>query len=285
MTDRPSNPWISRLKDWAETEPNIRLALLVGSQVRMEAPADRYSDIDLALFVRDPGPILRDENWIGNLGPYWTSHLESTPIGDVQERRVLFRDGQDIDFAVFPLGVLAGILTNPQGIAVLRRGFRPLVNKDSFQVSAPSSEPAPVRPSPDEISNLVNDFWFHLTWTAKKLLRGELLSASEGTNGYLRALLVRMVRWHALVRGPKGQDLWHGTRFFEKWADPRVIRAFPETVARYDAQSIVAALRANRAMFSWLSDEIGEALSCPFPIRDRDGLSAYLDTLLSRVGP
>jgi len=285
MTDLPSRTWIARLQAWAEEETNIRLALLVGSQARTEAPADPYSDIDLALFVRDPELLLRDESWIGKLGPFWTSHLESTPIGSVQERRILFRDGQDIDFAVFPVEALAGVVRDAQGIEVLRRGFRPLVNKDSVDLKTPSKETTPVPPSAAEFSNLVNDFWFHLIWTAKKLGRGELLVASEATNGYLRALLVRMVRWHALLKGARQRDLWHGARFFEKWADPRVIRDFPETVARYEAPSLVSALRANRTLFCWLSDEVGESLSCPSPIRDRDGLSTYLDHLLSRIGP
>ncbi|MGD0588414.1 MAG: aminoglycoside 6-adenylyltransferase [Thermoplasmata archaeon] len=285
MMSPPSALWILRLQDWAEKEPNIRLALLVGSQARTQLPADPYSDIDIALFVRDPVRILRDEEWIGDLGPYWTSHVEATPIGSVQERRVLFHDGQDIDFAVFPVQSLMGLLSDAQGASVLRRGFRALVNKDSAELSVPSAEPPPVPPSSLDFSNLVNDFWFHLVWTAKKLRRGELLVASEATNGYLRALLVRTVRWHALVRGSPGRDLWHGARFFESWADPRVIRDFPETVAQYDTRSIAKALSASRTMFCWLSDELSESLSFTPPIRDRASLSSYLDGLLGNARP
>jgi aminoglycoside 6-adenylyltransferase len=235
MTDGRSKQWIDRVQGWAEKEPNVRLALLVGSQARPDTPADPYSDIDLALFVRDPESILREESWIRALGPYWTSHLEGTPIGSVQERRVLFRDGQDIDFAVFPVAILSALLTDSQGAAVLRRGFRPLVNKDSGDLRAPTGEPRAVLPTAVEFTNLVNDYWFHLVWSAKKLRRGELLTALEATNGYLQALLIRTVRWHALALGPSPRDVWHGTRFFEKWADPRVLRGFPETVAKYES--------------------------------------------------
>lgn len=203
----------------------------------------------------------------------------------MQERRVLFHDGQDIDFAVFPIQILTGLLADAQGASVLRRGFRALVNKDSTELRVPGAEPPPAPPSSVDFSNLVNDFWFHLVWTAKKLRRGELLVASEATNGYLRALLVRTVRWHALVRGSPGRDLWHGARFFESWADPRVIRDFPSTVARYDAGSIANALSANRTMFCWLSDELSESLSVGPPIRDRASLSNYLDGLLGNTRP
>jgi aminoglycoside 6-adenylyltransferase len=277
-------PWVLRLQRWAESDPNIRLAILVGSQARTETPADQFSDIDLALFARDPDRLLRDESWIAGLGSYWTSHLEPNGLDSGEERRVLFEDGQDVDFAVFPVESLRLMITDVRAAAVLRRGFRPLVNKDSVDLVVPRGDSPPVPPSLSEFSNLVNDYWFHLVWTAKKLRRGEVLAALEATNGYLGVLLVRAVRWHALARNPSGPDVWHGARFFEEWADPRVIREFPKTVAQYDARSVAQALRAHRTLFRWLSDELSESLSFPPPIRDRSELSAYLDRILGGRG-
>ena len=243
-------------------------------------PADPFSDIDLALFACDPDLLLRDEGWIGQLGPWWTSHLEGNALGSGTERRVLFESGQDVDFAAFRLESLGVLTADPQAAIVLRRGFRILVNKDSVAIAAPSREEPSVPPGLSDFSNLVNDYWFHLVWAAKKLRRGELMTAVEATNGYLRTLLVRTVRWHALVRGPPDQDLWHGTRFFETWADPRVVRDFSATIARYDPPSVARALRGSRAMVSWLTEEISDRLSFPLPIRDAVNLSNYLDSLL-----
>jgi len=285
MTESSSTSWVLRLQRWAESEPDVRLALLVGSQARTKMPADPLSDIDLVLFARDPERLLQDEGWITRLGRYWTSHIERNALETGPERRVLFEDGQDVDFAVFPAEFIPALTADARAIAILQRGFRPLVNKDAVELDVPEAEPAAVAPSPSEFSNLVNDYWFHLVWTAKKLRRGELLTALEATNGYLRALLVRTVRWHAIARGPRGRDVWHGARFFEAWADPRVIREFPETVAQYDARSVARALRANRTLFGWLTDELTESLSVPSPIPDRAGLSTYLDSLLDDRGP
>jgi aminoglycoside 6-adenylyltransferase len=284
VSESTSSPWILRLQRWTESEPNIRLALLVGSQARTDMPADSLSDIDLALFARDPDRLLTDESWIAGLGPYWTSHIEANALESGSERRVLFADGQDVDFAVFPVAFLAALTSDARAAAVLRRGFRPLVNKDAIEINVPRNLPPAVSPTLSEFSNLVNDYWFHLAWAAKKLRRGELLTALQGTNGYLGQLLVRMVRWHALARGPTGQDVWHSARFFEDWADPRVIRDLPATIAEYDARSIARALQANRTLFCWLTDELAESLSFPSPIRDRPGLSTYLDSLFDDRG-
>ncbi|HLN51219.1 MAG TPA: aminoglycoside 6-adenylyltransferase [Thermoplasmata archaeon] len=283
MTESSPATWNLRLQRWAEGEPNVRLALLVGSQARTDMPADSFSDIDLALFARDPNRILRDESWISGLGTYWTSHLEGNALESGEERRVLFDDGQDVDFAVFPMESLGALTADPRAVTILRRGFRPLVNKDSVELILPRDEPAPVTPSLSDFSNLVSDYWFHLVWTAKKLRRGELLTALEATNGCLRAILIRAIRLHAVARGPKGRDLWNSARFFEKWADPREIRDFPQTVAQYDALSIALALRANRELFAWLIDELRLTLAFASPIHDQPGLSSYLDSLLDQV--
>lgn len=284
MADRRSDAWVPRLQRWAEEEPNIRLALLVGSQARAETPADPFSDIDLALFVRDAPALLADERWIGRLGPYWTSHVEATPVGSVHERRVLFSDGQDVDVAVFPHDELTALFHDAAAMTVLRRGFRTLVDKDAAMQVVPTAAPPPGLPSAAEYANLVNDFWFHLVWAAKKNRRGEWMVAADAVNGYLHALLIRTVRWHALIRGPPGQDLWHGARYFERWADPRVRRGLPPTVAGYDPTSIARSLQANRTLFGWLADELGAGLSFPNPVRDPAGLAGYLDELLA-AGP
>ena len=248
-------------------------------------PADILSDIDLALFVRDPGRLLHQQDWIAGLGSRWTSHLESNALETGQERRVLFQDGQDVDFAVFPVELLGALTSDPRGAAVLRKGFRPLVNKDSLELVLPKDEPPAAPPSSIEFSNLVNDYWFHLVWTAKKLRRGELLIAVLATNGYLGQLLVRLARWHAISRGSSGGTPWHGARFFEKWADPRIVRDLSVIASQYSAPSVAQALRAHRALLRWLGNELQESLSFPNPVPDEESLSEYLDRMLDLGQP
>ncbi|MCI4336420.1 MAG: aminoglycoside 6-adenylyltransferase [Thermoplasmata archaeon] len=276
--------WTIRLQRWAEGDPNIRLGLLVGSQARHEKGADRFSDIDLALFARDPEHLLRDGAWVAELGGIWTSHLESNALESGPERRVLFDDGQDVDFAVFPLDFLRVLTSDVRALSVLRRGFQILVNKDAYDLRVPPGDAPPTLPSGDEFTNLINDYWFHLIWTAKKLRRGELMTALESTNGYLRGLLVRAARWQAVGRGDERPDTWHGTRFFEEWADPRVLRELPGTVARYEASSIASALRTHRALLEWLSDALCRGFGFPAPVRDPARLSRFLDELLEEGG-
>jgi len=62
---------------------------------------------------------------------------------------------------------------------------------------------------------MVNDFWFHTVWAAKKILRGETWVAAMCVNGYLKSNLLRVMEIDARARG---EDPWHAGRFMEKWA-------------------------------------------------------------------
>ncbi len=276
-----AGPWIERLRRWAEGDPNVRLALVVGSRARSEAPADDYSDIDLVLFVKDPEPLFRGDGGVGSLGSYWTSHRETNALGTGTERRFLFRDGQDVDVAVFPDFAAPLLRSAPEASEVLRRGFVVLVNKDGVEVTAPErSVPAP--PSEDEYANLANDVRFHLVWAAKKLARGERWTALGATNGYLRLQLVRAARWQALSRSAD-REVWHESRFLERWAAPELVRWLPRTVATYDDESIVRALRAVRTAIRRIGRELEARHRFSPPMADEAGFDRYLDRLLARV--
>jgi aminoglycoside 6-adenylyltransferase len=276
--------WASRLRRWAEDNEDVRLALLVGSRARRDKPADDYSDYDLVMFVRDPEGLLGRRDWIERLGTPWTSHIEANALDAGPERRVLFSDGQDVDFAIFPEEFIDGALGAPRLRAILQRGYAVLTNKNQAQIVVAPGTPAPTPPSPAEFANLANDYWFHLVWAAKKLRRGELMVAHEAVNGYLRLLLVRTIRWHSIVCGPQDRFVWHGARFFEEWADPRAVQQFGRCVAHYEPGSVAVALRAHRDMFRWLEEELAARLSLPRPVPHADRVSVYINQLLKLTG-
>jgi hypothetical protein len=75
------------------------------SSDRRPAPidrADRLSDLDLAVIVTDPSIYLFDTTWLREFGEPCLTFVESTAVGNFRERRVLFRDGRDVDFSMLP---------------------------------------------------------------------------------------------------------------------------------------------------------------------------------------
>ena len=83
---------------WARSRDDVRAAVVVGSQARSDAPADRWSDLDVLLFVDDPERLAEDSAWVENFGSPVLTFLEPAAFGERVERRVLYETGEDVDF-------------------------------------------------------------------------------------------------------------------------------------------------------------------------------------------
>jgi aminoglycoside 6-adenylyltransferase len=285
---------LDRFVAWAQSQPDIRAALLVGSRARAERPADEWSDLDIIVLSTRPERYLAETDWVANVGTPWLTFIEKTGTGDERERRVLFAGGLDVDFALIPsrkaqqLQLLLRLQRRfpqllrllPSGMArqfrqgladfadLARRGVRVLLDKDGIAaylalVTAETVSPRP--PTPNEFLEVVNDFWYHTVWTAKKLRRGELWVAKSCGDGYLKHLLLRMIEWHARASHGWDYDTWHGGRFLEQWADPRAVQGLRQAFAHYDEDEVGRALLVTMDLFRWLATETARQLGYPYP--------------------
>ena len=197
---------IEKFVKWAQTQRDIRAAVIIGSRARVVRPADEWSDLDIVIIATDPERYMSRTDWLENIGNPWITFLERTGTGDEMERRVLFEGGLDVDFAFIPqrrvqqlvyllrvrkrfpqiLGLLpkAKVRQIRQGIAdfsdTLHRGTRVLLDRDGIVAHfalITVETPPPRPPTQSEFLEVINDFWYHAVWTAKKLRRGELWTA------------------------------------------------------------------------------------------------------------
>jgi aminoglycoside 6-adenylyltransferase len=260
-----------RFVRWAQAQPDLRAILVIGSRARTQTPADRWSDLDLILVTTAPHRYLNDTDWLAAVGPYWLTFTEPTATGGLIERRVLFEDALDVDFVPLPLErfkemLYQGIPAEVEG--VFARGFRFVLDKDDLAKQVRLSDAGPTTtppPSEGEFLNLVNDFWYHAVWTAKKLLRGELWT-SLGGHAYMRSrALLPMLAWHAKAQRGWDFDTWHGGRFLEKWADARAVEALPKVFAHHDQEDFTNSLFATMRLFGWLAQETAKSLEIAYP--------------------
>jgi aminoglycoside 6-adenylyltransferase len=271
--DRRVGEFLEDVASWAGAQGDVRAVLLVGSQARLETPADALSDVDLVLFVDDPEGYLRDADWVRSFCEPLLTFLEPTAVGGFEERRVLFRDGLEVDFSILPAVIAKE--PPPEADAVLARGF--FIVYDGIGLAAPdAARPTPAPPPTQErLDHLSNDFWYHLLWGAKKLRRGELLLAKQVCDCYLTERIVQLVRWRA-----HDQDTWHGYRFFERWAGAETPETLKLTFAQYDAEDIGRALRAKGELFGGLEHDVVERFGLVQAV-DRGEILRRLDALLA----
>jgi aminoglycoside 6-adenylyltransferase len=196
--------------------------------------------------------------------------VESTADGNFRERRVLFRDGRDVDFSLLPAAVVQQMLIQrvPAEIAdVLRRGFRILVDKDGLALRLTDRARWPESPQtlPTELSwiETSHDFFYHVVLAAKKAKRGELWAAKSTCDGYLKNLMLRLIEWHAKAKSDR--DTWHKGRYLEQWAKPEVLQDLPSTFAAYTLADVQRALLANLRFYERFGREVARALEYRFP--------------------
>ena len=258
---------------WAGEQRDVRLAVLLGSQARAATPADELSDVDVVLFVDDPARFLGDAAWLERFGEPLLTFVEPTAVGEFRERRVLFREGLEVDFAVLP----AAVAEDPpaEALPVFARGFRVLYGDGSALEALELPVVEPEVPTQAQFDHVVNDFWYHLLWGAKKLRRGELLLAKQVCDCFLTGKVVDLARWSS-----HHEDTWHGLRFFEQWANAEIVASIGSTFADYDPADVERGLRAKGELFGKLSDEVSERFGLTSSV-DRRAVLRRFDELIS----
>jgi aminoglycoside 6-adenylyltransferase len=261
---------IERFMTWALDRADVRSALIVGSQARADRPADNMSDLDLAVIVTDPTIYLSDMTWLRRFGEPCLTFIESTAVGNFRERRVLFRDGRDVDFSLLPAAAVRQMLEQqvPAEIAdVLCRGFRILVDKDGLAERLTdrtrwAGKPQ-ILPTESTWTETSHDFLYHVVLAARKAKRGELWIAKSTCDCYLKNRILCLVEWYA--KSKSDRDTWHKGRFLEQWAGPEVLQVLPDTFASYTLADVQRALLANLRFYERFGREVAHALGYGFP--------------------
>lgn len=265
---------VARIEKWARNREDIRGLLILGSRARRIKPADAWSDLDLLLITTDPDAYLGSSGWLDDLGTVWITFLESTPAGGI-ERRVLFAGGLDVDFAVVPAAAAEALVDRgvpPEVAGIVNRGVRVLLDRDGLVSrlvrrcrAAAASLSGPAAPGQADLDQLCHDFWYHAVWVAKKLRRGEVWTALDCCDGYMKRRLLTLLEWQARARRGPGWDTWHQGRFLEQWADPHVVAALRGAFAHYDAADVRRALLVTMQVFRRAAVETAGLLGLEYP--------------------
>lgn len=265
---------------YTKKDNETKAMIAIGSTTRSYSIADEYSDLDIIVATDTP------EKWLygnipENFGDIMISFVEPT-LGGGLERRILFNGSLDVDIIVFtPEQLISAVKT---GIAseVMGRGYA--VMYDAMEISLLLSEyikPASSRisVSESEFNNLTQDFWFHIVWASKKILRGELWTAKMCIDAYLKNHLLRITEFKCSKCD--GRDVWHNGRFFEKWADESTVKALEKCFARYNRIEIITALKNTAQLFSTNARATAELYCFDYPKR----AEKYALSLISEYFP
>ena len=258
-----------RFAAWAQTQPALRAAVVVGSRARPALP-DPAADLDLVLFTTTPAAYADSGAWLSALGPVWLAVRNATGRGDA-EWLVVFAGGFKADFVLLPTVPDASLAERLQASPyrnVYRRGVRAVFNQGGA-AELPAewlAEPLTVTGAPDEVifRQAVEAAWYAADRAARMLARGDLWRAKQQVDGALKQRLLELLAWHAAARAEAGRVIWDDGRHLGEWAEAEALAALPETFGAYAAADLWRALWATLALHERLARETAATLGLKY---------------------
>ena len=176
-----------------------------GRRRARDTPADRWSDLDILLFVDDPGRLRRGRAWVESFGSPVLTFLEPTAFGGRVERRVLYETGEDVDFPLLEASRWRELASMPEAATVLARGYRVLHDELGLGDRARGRTPAGAAGAPR--TRLRSPSSRATSGTTRSGRRRSCAAARSSPrlgclDGYLKARLVTLLEWHARAVDP-----------------------------------------------------------------------------------
>ena len=249
---------INNIVSFGNSDDRIIAIILVGSQARKENSSDEYSDLDLIVITEDTSSFIQSNDWLEKISKYHISFLEKTVDG-ADEKRVLFEGALDVDFVIISENDAKAAMANGESRNTLCNGYRVLIDKKEIlaNISTLQQTKEPYY-FPLEVNyvNVVNDFWYHVIWTSKKMLRGELWAAKFCLDSYLKFKLLWMLEFYEHVKNGTDYNTWYSGRFVDTWAEQEIRNQLAKSFAHYNKQDMIIALKNTMDLFRYLATNI-----------------------------
>ncbi len=284
-----------RIAGWAGGREDVQAVIVVGSRARIDHPADRWSDLDLIVFVSGVDPYRQSGDWQPALQaafplPVWLSAFDTTGRGDPEWEFVL-EGGVKVDL-VFTLNrsprgkeaTLAEMVESFPYRYVLEDGMRALVEKTSGPPVQLGPPPVQVLPSAAEYKALIDNTLLNVVRAVKLSKRGELWRAVQVINTALQGQVLKLLVWHAAARSFPGGVPYYRGRFLEEWADPRMLAQAADTLAGYSNESVRRAVEGVFRFITAVTAEIYQAAGLAYPQGTIEHLRNWATDLVSQDG-
>lgn len=256
---------------WIEKEENIRLALLAGSRAGKKGRVDEFSDYDITLFVKDISTLLsREEEWKARFGTILVQLNERSELGNEEypTRLILYEDGAKIDFAIFDMEALQGIIERSQIPGWIQAGYEIIADKDgmgktleTLSQNAPEKKP----PTEEEYQAVINEFFWELTYIAKNLKRQELWLAKYSEWVLREETLLKMLEWYAQSKHNWQYDTQYRGKRIKHWLDREKYAQLEKTYSGSGTAENWRALDALITLFEEAAREVGQHLGYQYP--------------------
>lgn len=271
---------LEKIISWANSESSVRIIIQTGSHVRNDNTADDLSDLDLEVFVDNLKKYSEAEDWMKKIEEVWICLPLTNEVGD-PTRLVIFKDGIKVDFTLNATQDFDKLVQAHKDSDLFSRGYKVLLDKDSL---SPGLSPSPYKnlptkkPSQEEFTALVEEFFFEAYHVAKYIKRGSLW-AVKFRDWTTKELLLKMIEWYEKSTHGWDYDTWYLGHKIEKWAEKDLYKELQHIFAHFDSEDSWNALDSTVVLFRRLAKETAMRLSYHYPEQVDKNLTGYIKSL------
>jgi len=276
------NQKLTHITNWANDNPNIRAILLTSSLVNPDAPRDEFSDLDIELVFNDLSEVLSSDYWLSTFGKVIAKVVENEEAFDGKHamRMVLYDDYVKVDFKLYSINEFLKEASNTELAEDWDVGYKVLIDKDGLTraLKPPTYQSVLIKkPTEEKFAQLLNDFWWDMTYVAKCLARDEIFYARFMTENMMRTdYLVPMLEWYiAIAHDWQITTNKHG-RLFKKYLPADLWQRVEVTFADSDIENNWRALFAYADLCHELGQSLAEQLNYSYPTELENNIRQYL---------
>lgn len=262
----------------ARADERIRAVVLNGSRANPNAPRDPFQDFDIIYLVRaSSAPFRANLDWIRQFGELMILQLpeemgDPPPSGNFDAVYLAqFMDGNRIDLSIYPLERWPELKND--SLSVL------LLDKDSAIGPLPPASEASYLPTPPDakaFADCCNEVWWVSPYVAKGLWRRELPYAKAMLDEYVRAQLMKMLRWQIGIQTDFKINPGKEGKYFEHYLPPEQWALLLRTYSDGDYGHTWDALYAMGELFRQSARFVANHHSFAYPSGEDERVSAFL---------
>lgn len=216
-----SEELLKRLLAFAEKEDKIRGIIIVGSRAS-DRPVDDLADFDISIFTTDVNFFTKDDTWLSQMGNIWVYSPDKYFFDKelIPTRLVIYEGGLKVDYSLWDTRI-THILAQSK---YFDTGYKVLLDKDGLlgEIPAPSQMPAtPAKPTQEEFSFAITEYWFEAYHVAKYLKREDLWLAKT-RDVSIKYYLLKMMEWYILAQHNWNTDVKWSGKHIKEWLEPAV---------------------------------------------------------------
>ncbi|TXJ22483.1 MAG: AadS family aminoglycoside 6-adenylyltransferase [Chitinophagaceae bacterium] len=274
---------LNKIIQWAKENNNVRAVLLTSSLASSIAPVDEFSDLDIELVFDDIDPYQSANEWVWDFGK---------PIAMVEEDETFFEGKNAMKMVLYDDYVKVGfkLYKKQEFMLDVKKeelpedwdvGYKVLVDKDGLSITLkpPTYQSVLVKkPEEKRFNQLLNDFWWDMTYVAKCLKRDELFYAKFMSEDMMRTdYLVPLIEWY--IGSEHGWNITankHG-RLFKKYLPADLWEKIEQTFSGSNNQENWKALFAYADIAHLLGKDVAGRLGYDYPIQLEKNIRGYLE--------